>query len=147
MPETAKKTRGSSVRMQDLPQLATQLIEAGKGLTVWLLFGDMGAGKTTLVKQVVKQMGLDVNVASPTFSIVNEYGQAGRPAVYHLDLYRLKNETEALDIGMEEYLTSGILCLVEWPEKIRSLWPERYLEITLEHQDAMTRKVQYRRHD
>lgn len=98
---------------------------------VWVLNGEMGAGKTTLVKAVCKALGVTDAVSSPTFSIINEYRTGdGRP-VYHMDAYRLKSEAEAYSIGMDEYLESGSLCFVEWAEKVPNLMPTLYSIIDL----------------
>jgi tRNA threonylcarbamoyladenosine biosynthesis protein TsaE len=107
----------------------------------------MGTGKTTLVKQIVNHLGVEGTVASPTFSIVNQYGMADGKVIYHFDLYRLKNESEAFDIGLEEYLNSGHLCLIEWPEKLEKLLPDQYFEVHIQLYDSLTRKIYYRRHD
>lgn len=88
-----------------------------------LFEGKMGAGKTTLIKEIISQMGSNDETSSPTFSIVNEYEtQMGK--VFHFDLYRIKSETEALDFGIEEYLDSNAYCFIEWPDKIENLIPE-----------------------
>lgn len=147
MAEVLNLEAGAIVTIEELPDVAKALLTAGEGLSVWFLHGAMGAGKTTLAKQIVEQTGIKTNVASPTFSIVNEYGNLGEKVVYHFDLYRLKNENEAFDIGMEEYIESGNLCLIEWPEKIHSLWPSKYFEVFIEHQSSSTRKIYCRRHD
>ena len=147
MVEVLNLETGASVKIEDLPEVAKALLIAGEGLSVWFLHGAMGAGKTTLAKQIVEQAGIKTNVSSPTFSIVNEYGNSKEKIVYHFDLYRLKNESEAFDIGMEEYIESGKLCLIEWPEKIKSLWPDKYFEVFIEHQSSSTRKIYCRRHD
>jgi len=114
---------------------------------IWLLHGEMGSGKTTLVKLLVKELGVESLVTSPTFSIVNEYGQQGNPVVYHFDLYRIKNEAEALDIGFEEYMTSGNLCLIEWPEKAKTLLPDQYFEVKIQYHDLVSRDIYFRRHE
>lgn len=115
-----------TVRVRNLTELdavTEQLLEAGKAHSVWLFEGEMGAGKTTLIKAICRQMGVLNTVQSPTFSIVNEYvTEAGDP-VYHFDCYRLRNEEEALDSGLEEYIDSGERCLIEWPERIAGLLP------------------------
>jgi tRNA threonylcarbamoyladenosine biosynthesis protein TsaE len=147
MPDELTLISEGVVSLQDLPSVANELLDAGRGLSVWFLMGEMGAGKTTLAKQIVAQAGIDTHVASPTFSIVNQYGDESEEVIYHVDLYRLKNETEALDIGIEEYMNSGNLCLIEWPEKIKSLWPKQYFEIIIQHHSATARKIYYRRHD
>jgi tRNA threonylcarbamoyladenosine biosynthesis protein TsaE len=147
MPDELILISEEEVSLKDLPSVANELLDAGKGLSVWFLIGEMGAGKTTLAKQIVAQSGIDANVASPTFSIVNQYGDESEKVIYHFDLYRLKNESEALDIGIEEYMSSGNLCLIEWPEKIKSLWPSQYFEVIIQHHTETARKIYYRRHD
>lgn len=89
---------------------------------VVLFKGDLGAGKTTLIKSICKKIGVKDDVQSPTFSIVNEY-EALDTLVYHFDFYRMESEEEAYDIGAEDYFYSGHLCLIEWPEKIESVLP------------------------
>lgn len=147
MPDEWKLVGTGALHLNDLPMAAAELLKRGEGLKVWLLKGEMGAGKTTLVKQIVDQMGLDGTVASPTFSIVNQYGISDDTMVYHFDLYRLKNEVEAFDIGLDEYLNSGHLCLIEWPEKLEKLLPNQYFEVQIKPQDSLTRKIYYCRHD
>jgi tRNA threonylcarbamoyladenosine biosynthesis protein TsaE len=93
--------------------------------------GSMGVGKTTLIKALSKQLGVNTPTSSPTFSLVNEYKTESGALIYHFDLYRLKNETEAVDIGIEEYLYSGNWCFIEWAEKITELLPEKYSQINI----------------
>ncbi|HCW06459.1 MAG TPA: tRNA (adenosine(37)-N6)-threonylcarbamoyltransferase complex ATPase subunit type 1 TsaE [Cytophagales bacterium] len=131
-----------------LPQIkeaAKKLLSAADGLSVWTLYAPMGAGKTTLTKAIVEVLGSEDTVASPTFSIVNEY-KTKNGIVYHFDFYRIKNEMEAFDIGTEEYLDSGHLCLIEWPEKIPSLLPKDYFEVRIEIVDEQTRLIYYHKH-
>ncbi|MGV1011979.1 MAG: tRNA (adenosine(37)-N6)-threonylcarbamoyltransferase complex ATPase subunit type 1 TsaE [Flavobacterium sp.] len=98
-----------------------------------LLFnGSMGVGKTTLIKSLAKKLGVTDATSSPTFSLVNEYQINDNQYVYHFDVYRLKNETEALDMGIDEYLYSGNWCFIEWPENIPNLIPEEHSTITIE---------------
>jgi len=103
----------------DLPQVARQLLD-NFNQKIILLKGAMGAGKTTLIKALCAALGVEDEVSSPTFSLVNEYA-AVEGLVYHFDFYRIKDEMEALDIGLEEYLDSGHYCFMEWPEKISNL--------------------------
>lgn len=126
-----------------LPYLADELLQAGKKHRVWILQGEMGSGKTTLVKSLVKQSGFADVVTSPTFSIVNEYGR-GDKRIFHFDFYRLKRDTEALDMGFEEYLASGNLCLIEWAEKVNAFLPEDFFEIRIEAIDELTREIYFR---
>ncbi len=114
--------RGSAGLAQ-LPEVANWLLEQSR-FRILLLEGDMGAGKTTLIKEICRQLGVEDEVSSPTFSLVNEYESADGP-VYHFDFYRLEEEEEAYDFGVEEYLDSGHWCLLEWPEKIRNLIPSQ----------------------
>lgn len=101
----------------------------------------MGAGKTTLIKAVCEQLGVQNTVQSPTFSIVNEYPTNTGQVVYHFDCYRLKNETEAMDIGIEEYFGSGERCFVEWPSRIPNLLPQRYAVLQISVIDPLTRII------
>ncbi|MHA8076581.1 tRNA (adenosine(37)-N6)-threonylcarbamoyltransferase complex ATPase subunit type 1 TsaE [Aquirufa sp. TARAVU-A1A] len=121
-----------SYTLADLPVVAKEMLASlQEAPRVWLFRGQMGAGKTTLSKELLKQLGIDQNVQSPTFSLVNEYQTNSGETVYHFDLYRLKNIQEALAIGIEEYLDSGHICLIEWPEQAEELWdfPHVYVEI------------------
>ena len=97
---------------------------------VVLFHGEMGAGKTTFIKALCLALGVKSPTSSPTFSLVNEY-EAAKGLVYHFDMYRLKNETEALDFGIDDYLYSGNWCFIEWAEKIPNLIPEEHLVVTL----------------
>lgn len=118
-------------QLDELDAVAHRLLAEGRSRTVWLFEGDMGVGKTTLIKALCRALGVVSMVQSPTFSIVNEYvTHEGKP-VYHFDCYRLRNETEALDIGIEEYFDSGNYCFIEWPERISLLWPALYYLIRL----------------
>jgi len=146
MPELVSAGQGITFSQHEISEVAKKLLKAGKDLPVWALHGEMGAGKTTLVKAVVAAEGVHETTASPTFSIVNEYHDQHHKPIYHFDFYRIKNESEAFDIGTEEYFDSGNLCLVEWPEKIPSLLPLNHFEIQLEIIDEQTRLIRYRKH-
>ena len=116
----------------DLPELASKMVEWAGGEKIWVLNGEMGAGKTTLSKAIGQVLGVIDTVQSPTFSIVNEYLTLSGDSIYHFDFYRLEHPEEALAIGVEEYFDSGNLCLIEWPQKIGNLMPERHLAIRIE---------------
>jgi tRNA threonylcarbamoyladenosine biosynthesis protein TsaE len=113
-----------------LPSNASAILEFAAGNKIFLFYGDMGAGKTTLIKSLCDCLGTAEPVTSPTFSIVNEYEGADN-RIYHFDFYRLKTETEALDMGYEEYFYSGAYCFIEWPEKIPNLLPDHYISIKI----------------
>lgn len=102
--------------VNDLPAIAQDLLVLAGEKKVWLLEGEMGAGKTTLTKEICQALEVVSGMSSPTFSIVNEYLTANGKKVYHFDLYRIKKPAELTDIGFEEYLDSGHYCLIEWPE-------------------------------
>jgi tRNA threonylcarbamoyladenosine biosynthesis protein TsaE len=118
--------------LEDIDNIIEDLWVAADGCSVWLFYGEMGAGKTTLIKAICTALGVHTSMTSPTFSIVNEYNDNSGRVFYHFDFYRLKNEEEAYDIGVEEYLDSGNLCFVEWPERIPSLLPSSRFEIYIE---------------
>ena len=125
--------------VNDLDDLAVDLIRfAGKN-KVWAFFGEMGAGKTTFIRHICKQLGVVENVSSPTFALINEYHDRSGLPVFHFDFYRIKNVQEAVDIGCEEYFQSESICLIEWPEKILNLLPHPYVkvEILLESQQRV----------
>jgi tRNA threonylcarbamoyladenosine biosynthesis protein TsaE len=121
-----------------LKDAAKQLIEFGDKEKIFLFYGDMGAGKTTLIKSLCECLGVREPVTSPTFSIVNEY-EGEKTRVFHFDFYRLKNQSEALDMGYEEYFYSGNYCFIEWPEKIADLLPPHYIRIDIQVLDSNER--------
>lgn len=122
--------------LTDLDKVASELLKTGKNVSVWLFKGHMGAGKTTLIKSLCGQLGVTSVVHSPTFALVNEYVSSDKKIIYHFDFYRIQDETEALDIGVEEYFDSGDFCFVEWPEKIELLWPQQYLLLHLHMEEG-----------
>lgn len=116
----------------ELKDVANTLIGHIEKVSVILLNGNMGAGKTTFVKYFCKELGIEDSASSPTFSIVNEYHSPKFGNIYHFDLYRLKDLEEAFDIGIEDYLYSGNICLIEWPDVIKDILPEKYIEVNIE---------------
>jgi len=117
--------------IEQLESVAQQII-AQQPNKVILFHGEMGVGKTTLIKQLCKELGVLDATSSPTFSLVNEYETTTNQIVYHFDFYRLKNEMEALDMGADDYFYSGNWCFIEWAEKIPNLIPEHHSVITIE---------------
>ena len=120
-----------SYTLDRIDEIAQQLIQAAGEEKVWIFKGEMGAGKTTLIKSLAKALQVDDQVSSPTFGIVNEYQTSPKGLIFHFDFYRLDDPMEALDIGIEEYFYSGNYCWLEWAENIASFLPERFFLIEL----------------
>lgn len=117
--------------LKDIRHAAHKFIKLMGNNTVFAFHGEMGAGKTTFIKTICEELGVDENITSPTFAIVNEYIASGNRLIYHFDCYRLKNIREAYDLGAEEYFYSGNLCFIEWPEKIEELLPIDTVKVTI----------------
>jgi tRNA threonylcarbamoyladenosine biosynthesis protein TsaE len=126
--------------LDQINAVAEQIIAENPNKII-LFSGEMGAGKTTLIKALSKILGVSCATSSPTFSIVNEYQTYHNHAIYHFDFYRLKTETEALDMGADEYFYSGNWCFIEWAEKIPNLIPALHSVITIAVQADGTRAV------
>ena len=148
--------------LSELPQTAKSILDFAKEKKIFCFYGELGAGKTTLIKEICKLLGVKDEGSSPTFSLINEYrapaprfspspilsstetekqrsGEAEKTAeqiIYHLDLYRLKNESEIFDIGYEDYLFSGNYCFIEWPEKMERLLPADIIRIRIQVRDS-----------
>jgi len=126
-------------RLSDIESTASQILKYVKSKNI-LFSGEMGSGKTTLIKELVKQSGSKDRVSSPTFSLVNEY-EGITNSVYHFDFYRIEDELEAYDMGFEEYLDSSHQVFIEWPEKIPNLWPQHYSLLEFAADDEQTRTI------
>jgi tRNA threonylcarbamoyladenosine biosynthesis protein TsaE len=136
-----------SVTESDLELLAREIVGKLGTIKVCLFRGEMGSGKTTLIKVCCKVLGVNEPMSSPTFSIVNEYHTIDKKKVYHFDFYRIKDEVEAVDIGTEEYFYSGDPCFIEWPEKIPSLIPLQYAEVNIQVETDTKRIIAFAVHD
>jgi tRNA threonylcarbamoyladenosine biosynthesis protein TsaE len=117
--------------LSDIESAAAKFLELKGRSSVIALYGGMGAGKTTFTKALCSVLGVVDGVNSPTFNIVNEYRTTSGEAVYHFDFYRIESIAEALDIGFEEYLYSGDLCIIEWPEKVEQILPDDTLKVQI----------------
>lgn len=122
-----------SYTLNQINEAAAKCIRSSNNRMIWTFDGEMGAGKTTLIKAVCKQLGVVDEVSSPTFSLVNEYKTTFGKTIYHFDFYRIKNIEEVYDIGYEDYFFSGNICLIEWPEKVSEL---------LENEDVFEIKIE-----
>ena len=123
--------------VDELPEVARKLLTTFGDDRFFAFFGKMGVGKTTLIKELGAELGVEDNVCSPTFAIVNEYTSGEGEPVYHFDFYRLKSVAEAYDIGYEEYFYSGCYCFTEWTEKVEELLPERYVRVEIEEKEGV----------
>lgn len=119
------------LKLSDLEKTGKELLEAYPKERIYAFVGKMGAGKTTFIKALCLSLGVEEEVSSPTFSLVNEYRGSVEKTIFHFDFYRIETETEAYDIGLEEYLDSGNYCFIEWPDKIDSLLPPSFVLIKI----------------
>lgn len=131
----------------ELPAVAKAIRKAAGDHSIWIFEGEMGAGKTTLIKSIARDYGIVGQVSSPTFSIINEYENADGDVFYHFDFYRIEQEKEASDIGVEEYFDSGDICWIEWAARIPNLLPETYLLIEIQPQPDQSRVISVSTHD
>ena len=126
-------------QIEDIEAVAKQILDHVSSKIV-LFYGEIGAGKTTLIKSLVKLLGSDEDVSSPTFSIVNDY-RGKNSSIYHFDLYRIKDEEEALNFGFEDYLNTSNWVFIEWPQNVLNLMPEDINTIEISHKNETSRTL------
>lgn len=123
-------------------EAAKEFIAGMDDRTVFAFYGNMGAGKTTFIKAICEELGVEDVINSPTFAIINEYRSSDTgELIYHFDFYRINKLSEAQDIGTEDYFYSGALCFIEWPEKIKDLLPFDIVNVTIKENEDGTRTV------
>ena len=139
------------IKIQDLEHIreaAREFVENIDDRTVFAFYGHMGAGKTTFIKAICEELGVEDVITSPTFAIVNEYTPhspllAPHASIYHFDFYRIKKLEEVYDMGFEDYFYSGSLCLIEWPELIEEVLPDVAVKVTITEQPDGSRTVSF----
>ena len=134
------------IKINDLDSLqaaAREFIDQMGDNTVFAFYGGMGAGKTTFIKVVCKELGVSETVASPTFAIINEYNGGDGEPIYHFDFYRIHKLEEVFDFGYEDYFYSGHTCFIEWPELIEQILPESTVRLSIREMDNGSRIIEY----
>jgi len=125
-----------------ISEVSTKIINYSSHIRIWAFYGEMGVGKTTLIAELAKQLGSSALASSPTFAIVNEYPLPNDEKIYHFDFYRLSNLLELIEIGFEDYLTSGHYCFMEWPEIAEPILNQySYIKIFLEQNENGNRYI------
>ncbi|MBQ3926227.1 MAG: tRNA (adenosine(37)-N6)-threonylcarbamoyltransferase complex ATPase subunit type 1 TsaE [Bacteroidaceae bacterium] len=127
--------------LDEIGKAAKEFVAAMGDKKVFAFYGKMGAGKTTFIKAVCEELGVEDVINSPTFAIVNEYVDGQGDPIYHFDFYRIKNPQEVLDIGYEDYVYSGHVCFMEWPELIENLLPDDAVKVTIEEEEGGMRTI------
>lgn len=129
--------------LDDIKSAASQFIDNMGQSTIFAFYGKMGAGKTTFIKAICENLGVEDVITSPTFALINEYTDGEGDPVYHFDFYRIKKLDEVYDMGYEDYFYSGHLCLIEWPGLIEDLLPDDAVKVTISVDDDGTRTVEF----
>ena len=127
--------------IEDYPIAARQFVEVMGNERIFAFYGKMGSGKTTLIKSICEELGVEDTINSPTFAIVNEYEDRENNTIYHFDFYRIKSLAEVYNMGYEEYLYSDAVCFMEWPELIEELLPKETIRVEIEENEDGTRTV------
>ncbi|HKK10038.1 MAG TPA: tRNA (adenosine(37)-N6)-threonylcarbamoyltransferase complex ATPase subunit type 1 TsaE [Bacteroidales bacterium] len=128
--------------LEELPLAAEKLIGGYEAERVFAFFGKMGAGKTTFIKQICTHLEVEDVVTSPTFALINEYLTTSGNPVFHFDFYRIEKSSEAVNIGFDEYIYSDEYCLIEWPEKVEAILPEKYVRVTITEKENGKRVIE-----
>lgn len=130
--------------LDQLPEKVKKLIDVLRPTNnIWAFDAPMGAGKTTIIREICSQLGVTDTVTSPTFSIINEYASTLERSIYHFDFYRINNINEAFSIGIPDYFDSGYLCLIEWPMIVEPLLPQQYIKIRIDVEQNHSRIIKW----
>lgn len=129
--------------LEDIDRAAGEFLEKIGKHSLIAFYAPMGAGKTTFITALCRRLGVEETVCSPTFTIINEYAAADGSPIYHFDFYRIAKNSEALDIGLYDYLDSGSLCLMEWPENVEELLPEETLRVQIKVNPDLSRTISW----
>jgi tRNA threonylcarbamoyladenosine biosynthesis protein TsaE len=132
-------TKDINYSIEEISRTAKIILSLNPSSKIFIFNGEMGSGKTTLIKAIIKELGYEGTVSSPTFSIINEYLNGDK--IYHFDFYRIKNKNELLDIGIDEYISSNNRCFVEWPNLITDILPDKHIELNIDVISSDDRKL------
>jgi len=132
-------TKNINYSIEEISRTAKIILSLKPSSKIFIFNGEMGSGKTTLIKAIIKELGYEGTVSSPTFSIINEYLNGDK--IYHFDFYRIKNKNELLDIGIDEYISSNNRCFVEWPNLITDILPDKHIELNIDVISSDDRKL------
>jgi len=132
-------TKNINYSIEEISRTAKIILSLNPSSKIFIFNGEMGSGKTTLIKAIIKELGYEGTVSSPTFSIINEYLNGDK--IYHFDFYRIKNKNELLDIGIDEYISSNNRCFVEWPNLITDILPDKHIELNIDVISSDDRKL------
>jgi len=132
-------TKDINYSIEEIGKTSKIILSLNPSSKIFIFNGEMGSGKTTLIKAIIKELGYKGTVSSPTFSIINEYLNGDK--IYHFDFYRIKNKNELLDIGIDEYISSNNRCFIEWPNLITDMLPDKHIELNINIISSDVRKL------
>tara|TARA_B100001146_G_scaffold219909_1_gene227803 strand:+ start:324 stop:737 length:414 start_codon:yes stop_codon:yes gene_type:complete len=132
-------TKDINYSIEEIGKTSKIILSLNPSSKIFIFNGEMGSGKTTLIKAIIKELGYKGTVSSPTFSIINEYLNGDK--IYHFDFYRIKNKNELLDIGIDEYISSNNRCFIEWPNLITDMLPDKHIELNIDIISSDVRKL------
>ena len=132
-------TKDINYSIEEIGRTSKIILSLNPSSKIFIFNGEIGSGKTTLIKAIIKELGYKGTVSSPTFSIINEYLNGDK--IYHFDFYRIKNKNELLDIGIDEYISSNNRCFVEWPNLITDILPDKHIELNIDVISSDVRKL------